>query len=736
MISPKEPPRLSIVIEYPCTARQNAQLKFDLEALQIVQDRVIADTLEAEPSPTVGTVPGLQEHGIAELRALDKSTKTSIAELRRIHLDVRPTITNYPTSWLQFKLIEWVLLSNYPEVALRLPPNLQACFWPLGYTIPGTDKTVRELLRELPSIPRISSKGPTEWVIIQNQIMRGCLECEKKRCRGLFHPGELMFVNPMTLRVRCLQCGPSISNFAQTDIVYDPYRSLQPATSDSDAMEVKPLEPEVERTGSPQEDDRSAKAERSGLELLAELRLAIKSRKDAAIAMLKEQTLVIGPAVTANHLHWLRFKLLEYVVCTDYAEWTPQRFIHNLPKMEWLLTDKIPFLDKTVGQLMERLTSFPRGSIDAEGPEITKWVMIQNQIEPGRTKCQKGDCSESPDATFKLGEVVFINPMNLELRCLYCGPVLDRDIVVVYDPYRDPRATVSKPSEFMDRNPRLIPNLREERNPTLTHDFNGRFVERSRQNARNLHSSKIWEFKSTRAVEYKLPPQVVRYNSLEPRLKSREHEFISPVGSDKWLEPGKRVSPEPWTESLDIEDHDLIKSKPLTWVGGSIMTSKMFSKFEASRDVEADMPPLTTPSPLSPQERGKFGAFFAEPLPTALSFNPPSGGGRQQEPPAGVDLNNAIADEHKKLIQLVKKIDAKLNPAPTEPPVEAVVESDKTSSKPEPPEDSLCVICMDSPRTWVIMPCGHRHFCEDCAKKLKDCATCRGRIAYRGRVFE
>ena len=40
-------------------------------------------------------------------------------------------------------------------------------------------------------------------------------------------------------------------------------------------------------------------------------------------------------------------------------------------------------------------------------------------------------------------------------------------------------------------------------------------------------------------------------------------------------------------------------------------------------------------------------------------------------------------------------------------------------------EDTSCIICMDAQREYCPIPCGHRHYCINCIRELKECATCR-----------
>ncbi|KPA81400.1 hypothetical protein ABB37_03777 [Leptomonas pyrrhocoris] len=40
-------------------------------------------------------------------------------------------------------------------------------------------------------------------------------------------------------------------------------------------------------------------------------------------------------------------------------------------------------------------------------------------------------------------------------------------------------------------------------------------------------------------------------------------------------------------------------------------------------------------------------------------------------------------------------------------------------------EKELCVVCMDRPRCYAFLPCGHISCCEDCTKLLDQCPLCR-----------
>lgn len=51
-------------------------------------------------------------------------------------------------------------------------------------------------------------------------------------------------------------------------------------------------------------------------------------------------------------------------------------------------------------------------------------------------------------------------------------------------------------------------------------------------------------------------------------------------------------------------------------------------------------------------------------------------------------------------------------------------------------EEGLCSICLENPSNSVLLECSHQCACYECAKKLKDCPICRGRIVRIIKVFK
>ena len=46
-------------------------------------------------------------------------------------------------------------------------------------------------------------------------------------------------------------------------------------------------------------------------------------------------------------------------------------------------------------------------------------------------------------------------------------------------------------------------------------------------------------------------------------------------------------------------------------------------------------------------------------------------------------------------------------------------------------DSSYCVVCMEEPRTVVLVPCGHAMFCKDCSFAVNVCPICRVAIEKR-----
>ena len=53
--------------------------------------------------------------------------------------------------------------------------------------------------------------------------------------------------------------------------------------------------------------------------------------------------------------------------------------------------------------------------------------------------------------------------------------------------------------------------------------------------------------------------------------------------------------------------------------------------------------------------------------------------------------------------------------------------SQQSSSSPNQ-EDSICVVCMTSPRSVVLISCGHLAVCQSCYGRLQQCPICRAVI--------
>jgi hypothetical protein len=55
-------------------------------------------------------------------------------------------------------------------------------------------------------------------------------------------------------------------------------------------------------------------------------------------------------------------------------------------------------------------------------------------------------------------------------------------------------------------------------------------------------------------------------------------------------------------------------------------------------------------------------------------------------------------------------------------------------------EENMCVVCMDAPKDYLIVPCGHQCVCASCAEQLTKtrtptCPVCREPIQQTVKVF-
>lgn len=64
---------------------------------------------------------------------------------------------------------------------------------------------------------------------------------------------------------------------------------------------------------------------------------------------------------------------------------------------------------------------------------------------------------------------------------------------------------------------------------------------------------------------------------------------------------------------------------------------------------------------------------------------------------------------------------------------------EQTLARVSVPGDACCVICMEAPRTHIVIPCGHVCFCKECARaaalQVRECPLCRGDLQKIYHVF-
>jgi len=143
-------------------------------------------------------------------------------------------------------------------------------------------------------------------------------------------------------------------------------------------------------------------------------------------------------------------------------------------------------------------------------------------------------------------------------------------------------------------------------------------------------------------------------------------------------------------------------------------------------DGVADVEPYTRPSQDDDDRRSMAAAKTSAPLP------PPSGNDD--------DVTTPTCEP------------APLPPAPQGDGTAAVEEAVPTHQQPPPAaaapaagaaedtvaDDNACVICLDAPRQYVCVPCGHRVLCEGCKANFppgSQCPTCRGELQTTIKVF-
>ena len=50
--------------------------------------------------------------------------------------------------------------------------------------------------------------------------------------------------------------------------------------------------------------------------------------------------------------------------------------------------------------------------------------------------------------------------------------------------------------------------------------------------------------------------------------------------------------------------------------------------------------------------------------------------------------------------------------------------------------EHTCVICLENDNNWILIPCGHKCVCGECAKVIQVCPLCRAKIVSKNIVYE
>ncbi|AYU83757.1 hypothetical protein, conserved [Leishmania donovani] len=92
----------------------------------------------------------------------------------------------------------------------------------------------------------------------------------------------------------------------------------------------------------------------------------------------------------------------------------------------------------------------------------------------------------------------------------------------------------------------------------------------------------------------------------------------------------------------------------------------------------------------------------------------------------GVEVDPTLFDGHQEVCRtnhlrtILAKNAALLSHANIQPSSSAKFHDDAASGDKE-----LCLVCMDRPRSYAFLPCGHISCCQECTKSLDQCPLCR-----------
>ena len=98
-------------------------------------------------------------------------------------------------------------------------------------------------------------------------------------------------------------------------------------------------------------------------------------------------------------------------------------------------------------------------------------------------------------------------------------------------------------------------------------------------------------------------------------------------------------------------------------------------------------------------------------------------------PPAAA-ADASLLEENRRLAQMLAQREAEL---------QAELSTRRGADADEADARSACVICLDAPKSHVLLPCGHKCLCGACAAESARppfCPICRAPIGQAVRVFE
>ena len=415
---------------------------------------------------------------------------------------------------------------------------------------------------------------------------------------------------------------------------------------------------------------------------------------------------------------------------------------------------------RDIHELLRRASVQLATSLRVE-PRLRKWqqwILIQNQTTYAR--CSQKSCIRGRFLAFSIGELIYVSVVDLETVCFLCGPQYIDGLTIIYHPSRllprilaealqkgfnDSEAAPASPTPSPLPRPLLAapsPNP----SPSPASDDNQAALKKLTQKAtkRDVHcqlqstvsrsetlitgtlAGKSWfAFKMYEHASLALSPNVT-----EQKLNEDWNSWPFNTRSLACMGTIQKLLQRAWiqlTTTLRVKDqlhifqHWIIIQNQTTYAKCSQKgcTRGLFSIGELIYVSAVDLETLCFLC--GPQYTDGQTIIYH---PSRLLPSKP-----QQQPEIQQSLARlAIQDDNSSL---------------SAPKRQKSSEGDETESNTNPrdkavdsePDNSTCVICLEEKAAWASIPCGHMHYCGDCIKLIKNCASCRASIQLRVRIY-